>query len=156
MKTKLNEVEMMTINMLANLRGIGARIKGVRDAKVSDKNNSEIDFEGLLGEYAFCKMFNLFFEISPMPRSGSYDCIWNGRRIDLKTTTYLDGSLLGNVKRNEDVDVYVLCTIDIQRHGVEVCFPGWLYSEELYDSANLTTLRGSPVYLVKQDKLNAF
>ena len=56
----------------------------------------------------------------------------------------------------EDVDVYVLCTVDIQRHGVEVTFAGWLYSEELYDPANLTNLRGSPVYMVKQDKLNAF
>lgn len=155
MVVRINEVEMMTINLLANLRGIGARIKGVRDYKVSSKNNSEIDFEGLLGEYAFCKHYNLFFELSPSPRQGSYDCIHNGKRIDIKSTRHKHGKLLGNTRRNQDVDIYVLAIIDFGHSWVDIEFVGYATGEELYRPENLTTLGGQEqqVYTLEQSKL---
>ena len=152
----LSEIEMMTINSIANLRGIGSRLLGVKDGKVSDKNGSQIDFEGLLGEYAFCKIFNLFYEISPQPRSGSYDCIWNGKRTDIKSTTYQEGSLLGNINSNKDIDVYVLGIIEFRRSDVLIKFPGWLPSEELYYKSNLTYLNNNPVFQVRQSRLRTF
>lgn len=155
MAVRINEVEMMAVNIIANLRGIGARVKGVRDYKVSSKNNSEIDFEGLLGEYAFCKHYNLYFDLSPQPRQGSYDCIYNGKRIDIKSTKHKHGKLLGNVRRNSDVDIYVLAIIDFGHSWVDVTFPGYATSEELYEEKNLTILGDyeQKVYAMDQSQL---
>lgn len=159
MNVYITELEMLTISMVSNLRGIGSRIAGVADGKISDKNGSEIEFEGMLGEFAFCKHYNIFFDFTPSPRSGSYDCMLNNKRIDIKATKYKTGVLIGKQPRNNDIDIYVLAILDFKKNGVNVYFPGYATSDELYDEKNLTFLKetdSTPVYAISQNNLHKF
>ena len=155
----ISETEMLTINMFANLRAIGSRAWGVKDGKFADKSGSEIDFDGLLGEYAFCRQFNLFYDMMPVPRAGSYDCMYNDKRIDIKSTRYSTGVLIGKEHRNPDVDIFVLAILDLKKHGADVYFPGYALADELYKEKNLTFLKPddkSPVYALSQSELIKF
>lgn len=148
-KVTLTELELSTIQILSNIRTIVARSNNVKDAKMSNIKGADIDFDGMVGEYAFCKRYNLFLDITAYPRSGSYDCLYNGKRVDVKTTRHKNGRLLCTLKNNEDVDVYVLAIID----GYDVYFPGWVYKDELRKPDNIIDLGYGQGYGVGQDKL---
>ena len=149
MKVELKEAELLTLRILSNLRSLVARGKGITDAKMSDSSGGDIDFDGLLGEYAFCKAYNLFLDIAPIPRSGSYDCIRKSERIDIKTTRHQNGRLLATMKKNEDVDIYVLCIIT----GATLEFRGWAWADELIQEENIIDLGYGRGYGLTQDKL---
>lgn len=149
MEILLTETELLTINLLANLRGLGSRIAGVTNMKVSDRENWQVELDGIIGEYAFCKLNNIFLEVSAEPRKGSYDCLYKGFRIDIKTTRVLNGRLLGDKRRNPDIDVYVLAIID----GLTVRFPGYMTSDKLYEESNLIDLGKGNVYAIQQQQL---
>jgi hypothetical protein len=154
MQTQLSEAELNVLRIIANLRGLVARANNIANLKVSENQNQDVEFDGLIGEYAFCKLHNLFLDIVPQPRSGSYDCLFHDQRLDIKSTRYKNGVLLGSTNRNADIDVYVLCIID----GLNVSFPGYAMAEELYAEENLTTLGryDNPVYALDQSKLHKF
>ena len=152
----ITENELMTINMLSNLRGLGARLSKTVDQKVSDKNASQIDFEGLLAEYAFCKINNLFYEISPEPRKWSFDCkTQSGSRVDIKATIHPNGQLIGKLERNMDIDIYVLAIINFMKNHAEVFFPGYAEGDYLYQAENIKqlTLNGPMCYALRQEDL---
>lgn len=146
---QLTEAEMATVQILSNIRTIVARLNNVRDAKMANANGVDIDFDGLIGEYAFCKKYNLFLDITASPRSGTYDCLYNGKRVDIKTTRHKNGRLLCTMKKNDDVDVYVLAIID----GYNVYFPGWAYKDELRKDENIIDLGYGQGYAISQDRL---
>lgn len=154
MQITLTEQELKTINILSNLRGLVARGANVTNLRVSEEKHQDVDFDGLIGEYAFCKIHNLFLDIVPTPRSGSYDCLFHDQRLDIKSTRYKNGVLLGHTERNPDIDVYVLAIIE----GALVRFPGYALAEELYTERNLTTLGryDKPVYALDQSRLRKF
>ena len=151
MEITLIEAEMNVLRIIANLRGLVARANNITNQRVSENHTQDVEFDGLIGEYAFCKIHNLFLDIVPQPRSGSYDCKFYDQAVDIKATRYKNGVLLGHSKRNPDVDVYVLCIID----GYNVRFPGYALADDLYVDANLTTLGkyDTPVYALDQSKL---
>lgn len=154
MEITLLEIEFNLIRIIANLRGIAGRASGVKNKRVSTNHYQDVEYDGLIGEYAFCKINNLFLDIIPMTRKGSYDCLFNGKRIDIKATRYKTGKLIGHQDRNEDVDVFVLAIID----NSTVRFPGYALAEELYETDNLTTLGEykTPIYAMDQSKLRLF
>lgn len=149
---RLTEAEMATVQILSNIRTIVARASNVRDAKMSSVKGTDIDFDGMIGEYAFCKKHNLFLDITASPRSGSYDCVYNGKRVDVKTTRHKNGRLLCTMKNNDDVDVYVLAIID----GYDVYFPGWAYKGDLRVDDNIIDLGYGNGYALSQEKLRSF
>lgn len=149
---ELTEGELATIQILSNIRTIVARSNKVRDAKMSNINGADIDFDGMIGEYAYCKKHNLFLDITASPRSGSYDCLHKSKRVDVKSTRHQNGRLLCTLKDNDDVDVYVLAIIS----GNMVSFPGWIYKHELRQDKNIIDLGYGKGYGVTQDKLHSF
>lgn len=152
MKITLSEIEVSTISILSSMRTLVARCNNVKDAKMSKLNGIDIDFDGLLAEYAFCKKFNLFLDIVPSPRSGSYDCIYKGKRVDIKSTRHKNGRLITTTKKNEDVDVYVLAIID----NYDVEFIGWCYTAELYNEKNIKDLGYGNGYCLERDQLRTW
>lgn len=152
MKIILNDAEFLMLKTLGGMRSIVARSAGVKDAKMGDQNGLEADIDGLMGEYAFCKWKNLFPDLVPSPRSGSCDCILDGKKIDIKTTRYKTGKLLATLKDNQDVDIYVLGIID----GNSVDFIGWAKKEELCDKNNIKNLGHGEGYSLEQSQLRRF
>ena len=146
----LSDAEMATCRMLGEMRSLVARGHGVKDRKMADLAGYEIDIDGMISEYAFCKHFNIFPDLIPSPRSGSCDCIYKGKRIDIKSTRHKTGKLLATTKRNEDVDIYVLAIIN----GNEVIFPGYATAKQLIDPNNLSDLGYGSGYALQQHQLS--
>lgn len=154
MKIKLEPDEVTVCQTIGRMRSLIARSNGVKDAKIGDQDGAEADVQGMMAEYAFAKRFNTFPDLGLTPRSGSADGILNGKRYDIKSTTYKTGRLLSTMKVNPDVDVYVLAIVT----GNEVDFVGWASKKELIKEENIVNLRGglSLGYGLTQDKLNRF
>ena len=51
----LSESEVYFLRIIASTRSMMSRSKKVVDQKFCDKSGFEIDFDGCLSEYAFCK-----------------------------------------------------------------------------------------------------
>ena len=153
MTIKLTESELEIIGHIALLRTKAARASHVRDMKKGPQSGTQIDFDGVMTEYAFCKLNNIFPDIVPGARSGTYDCFWNGLRIDIKSTRYKTGMLLGMMKKNEDVDAYVLAII---RQADTIEFKGWAYQDDLYQEENITDLGRGKGYALEQSRLRKF
>jgi hypothetical protein len=153
MTIKLSEAEYDIIAQIAALRTKSARAANVRDMKMGPQSGIQIDFDGVMTEYAFCKHENIFPDIVAGARSGSYDCFWRGAKTDIKSTRYKTGMLLGTMKKNPDVEVYILSII----HKDETIeFVGWATQDELYRDENIKDLGRGKSYALPQSKLNKF
>lgn len=146
---ELTDAEIMFCKMAAGLRSIAARAANVKDARMGDLSGLQMDEDGMIGEYAFCKKMNIFPDLIPGPRSGSYDCVLMGKRIDVKSTRREDGRLLATLKDNDSVDIYALAIIS----GNKVKFPGFALKKELCSEANRVQLGHGTGYGMTQDKL---
>lgn len=145
----LTDAELLMVKTLGGMRAITGRAAGVVDRKIGKQTGLEIDEDGMMAEFAFCKHFNIFPDLVPGPRSGSCDCIYMGKRIDIKSTRYSNGKLLATTKDNPDVDIYVLAVID----GNTVVFPGYARKDDLCREENLTDLGHGKGYALEQNQL---
>ena len=152
MVVELQADEVTVCQMLGRMRSLIARSAGVKDAKMGTQDGSEADVIGMMAEYAFAKKFNTFPDMGLTPRSGSADGIYNGKRYDIKATTYVTGKLLCTLKHNPDIDVYVLAIV---KQNI-VIFPGFALANELRHDDNLTDLGHGQGYALTQDKLRVF
>lgn len=152
MKIKLEPDEITVCQMLGRMRSLIARNSGVKDAKIGKQDGAEADVFGVMAEYAFSKRFNTFPDLGLTPRSGSADGLLNGKRYDIKSTTYKTGRLLSTMKVNPDVDIYVLGIIDDN----QIDFVGWASKEDLIKEENVVNLGHGKGYALTQDKLNTF
>lgn len=147
----LTNGEIITCRLIGNMRTASSRSFNVNDVQMGDQKFWDTDEWGVVGEYAFCKARNIFFDPSLSPRSGGHDCILNGYHLDIKTTLYKDGKLVARAKRHEEVDVFVLAVVT----GNVVSFPGYCLARELYDESNLTDFGNGRTqgYALPQSKL---
>ena len=145
----LNGSEMATCRILANLRSLVSRGAGIVDVQMGKNNPLAIDELGLIAEYAFCKHWNIFFDPSTSPKSGTSDCVLGGKRFDIKATHYEDGRLIKTLKQNPDVDCYALAIVQ----GNVVKFPGYAFSIELCQPKYVTDLGHGMTYAMEQSEL---
>jgi len=152
MKIQLDPDEITVCQMIGRMRSLIARSSGVKDAKIGNQDGSEADVLGMMAEYAFAKLFNVFPDLGLTPRSGSEDGTYKGYRYDIKSTKYKKGRLLATTKVNNDVDIYILAIVD----GSEISFPGWAFKKELIKDENLADLGHGKGYCLEQSQLRVF
>lgn len=145
----LDAAELAVCRVLGNMRSIAARAGSVKDVQVGKNNPLDIDEDGVIGEYAFCKHWNIFFDPSASPRSGSPDCVLKGMAFDIKTTRHLKGRLTATLKKNPDVQVYALAILDEN----EVRFPGYALAADLCRDENIGDLGHGKGYILDQSEL---
>jgi hypothetical protein len=141
--------EILTCRLIGNMRTISSRANVVKDMQMGNQPMHQTDEDGAIGEYAFCKHHNIFFDPSIAVRSGSYDCLLKGFRIDIKTTRRDTGRLIATTKINADIDIFALAII----RENEVYFPGWVKASELYKEENILDLGYGKTYALDQSKL---
>lgn len=139
--------ELAVCKMLGNLRTFSARTVASKGTPFN-RDGFEIDEDGFIGEYAFCKKHNLFFDITAKPRRGGIDCKFMGKGVDIKTTRLEKGRLI--VKYNKDVEVVALAIFHV--HGAYVTFPGYIMASDLFVKENQTGEFGES-YVVGQNAL---
>ena len=150
MKIKLTDSEVKICEWLGKSRYQNNRVASVLDKKIGPQSCDITDLDGICGEFAFCKAFNLYPDMSLEPRKGGFDLVWNGKKIDIKTTRYKTGKLLATKdKKLEDSDIYALIIKNDQNYTIA----GWCYCEELIKNSNLVDLGYGLTYCLSQEKL---
>lgn len=145
----LTDAELATCRILANLRSLVSRANSIADVQMGKNNPLDIDEMGLKAEYAFCKHYNIFFDPSTRPKSGTADCVLRGNRFDIKATDYPKGRLVKTLKPNPDVDCYALAIVEKN----VVTFPGYAFSIEFCQEKNIKDIGHGDSYVMEQSEL---
>jgi hypothetical protein len=146
----LTREEMNIVRILGELRSSMSRSHNVKNNKVGHLSDEEIDVDGVMAELAFCKHHNIYFDPTINPRSSTYDCLYMGKRIDVKSTRHQNGRLIKHIKHNSDVDVFVLAIIKDKN---TVTFPGYSTATNLYKSENIKDIGYGDTYVIENDQL---
>jgi hypothetical protein len=125
---------------------------GVVDKKISSIPNEDIDIDGFGAELAFCKMANIYPDLSIEPRCGGHDAVLrSGFTVDIKQTRHQGGKLLATTKKStSDADIYVLMVGQVP----DFVFMGWVESTFLLRADTITDLGYGPTHCLSADKLN--
>ena len=141
--------ELMMCRHLGNVRTLCSRSLHVKDAQMGKQSSWESDEWGVVGEYAFCKLHNIFFDPAPKPYGDESDFIYHGQRFDMKTTILPHGQLIATMKKHEKVDFFALAILT----GNTVTFPGHCKASKLYNDTNIKDLGHGNGYVVHQSQL---
>lgn len=154
MTITLNESEVHFLRTIASTRAFVSRRKNVVDQKfASDKSGYEIDFDGCLSEYAFCRWHNIHFSLLfGDDTAGQPDCIYNNLNIDIKSTRHPQGRMI--VKLNsQPMDIYVLAVVE---NDYTIRFAGYARSEDVKKEENIRNLGTGDSYVLDQHQLLKF
>ena len=150
MKVVLTESEARIVEWLAAQRSCSARKNNIKDAKIGPQNSLQIDIDGLKGEFAFAKLFNLWPDLQ-IGRRSIHDvesCIGG---IDIKTTRYRTGRLLASRKKLEIPSVwYALMWLEDDK---TVHCVGAAPASELLNESRLKDLGRGVGYAMEQAEL---
>ena len=149
MLIELSAMEQRVARMLAEERQASSREQGLKDAKRSDASGEEVDLEGFAAELAFCKLANVYPDLTPGKKPVD---AWTGRGggVDVKATRHEGGQLLAvSWKKPGEVAFYVLM---VGRFPAYRC-AGFMRSEELLQPSRLTQIGGGFAYAAGQDEL---
>jgi len=127
---------------MAKQRHAVSRKLGVEDRKRGKQSADFIDLQGVAGEFAFCKLFNIYPDTNIISYA-PYDCVAMGvGTVEVKTTEYPNGRLsvplgesgkVGTGNKDKCADYYVLMTgnaSDISR-PVDFTMAGWVAGADL-------------------------
>lgn len=155
-RVQLTPGEIAACKMFAQMRTYANIGAGVKDLRISQNSNHDISEDGVIGEFAFCKYHNVFLNFDCTPRSGGVDCYFKGKRIDVKTIRYPNGHLTTGLKKNMDIDYFVL---GIYNHeALTVDFVGYTTPAVLYQDHNIKRLKPhlGEGYVLAQSELFRF
>jgi hypothetical protein len=149
----LNEGEQRICTLIAKSRFENNRQKGITNSKVGEQSDELTDLEGIGGEVACAKLYNVMPDFSIHTRSSSEDdgdFRWNKLKFDVKATTYENGRLLATRWKVPSVDYFLLVT------GT---FPNYIYrgrmkSGELLQESRLIDLGHGLSYAANQSELS--
>ena len=148
----LDVTEQEIAESLAKRRYNAARKAGVENAKIGPQSNWNTDLEGIASEFAFCKLFNLFPDLTVGARKGGHDCMMYSYKVDVKATKYKTGRLLARTsKKNEDADIYALMIGEFPTYK----FVGWAWNRDLLKSDNIINLGHGDGFALSQADLNS-
>jgi len=149
-KITLTPVEQSIAKDVGTMRLEQCRAEGVPNMKKGPQSDIEIDVLGSGAEIAFCKLWNLYPNLSS--EKDNYDAMTKtGHKIDVKTTKYQSGRLLAvRHKVLNPADVYALMLCEWPSYT----FAGYATADELFDDGNLIDLGYGLTYGLTQDQLN--
>ncbi len=152
MDIKLSEAEMRLVRYLAKRKGELSLENELEDRKVGNQSNEETDLEGIGGELAFCKLFNIYPDLSLELKAGDRDrgdAVLLGHYVDVKTTSYSSGRLLVVPWKKGEMEFFALMTGKFPVYQ----FRGLASREELMQESNLTNLGYGSTYALSQSDL---
>jgi hypothetical protein len=150
MDMTLNAAEQKLARFLALSRTSINRQAGVTNAKRADLTDAEIDLDGVGAELAWCRLANVYPDLTLSPRSGGADATWAGRTVDVKTTRYVTGKLIAvPSKVHAPCDLYALMIGTFPTYR----FVGLATADHLLAAENIRNLGHGPTYTLEQDAL---
>ena len=152
---ELNEEEQFIAQYIAKQRKKHNLEIGVTPPKVGPDDQEyllNIELDGIGGELAFCKMVNVYPDLTTQPRSGGHDCMYTTYTIDVKTTRHKRGNLIVpafKINHNLLPDIYALLISDFPTFQ----YMGWQWAREVITQENLKDLGYGPTYFYEVGKL---
>ena len=154
MVVNLSRSELVFCFNLASFRYHANVIGKVRENMKGNRHPYEINVDGVISEYAFCKYFNIFLNCDTEPRSGGFDALLNGTRFDIKSTRHQNGRLYLHQKVNRIVDYYALAIISEDLLSVD--FKGYITYHAAKSEEYATVSNGEILYIISQEHLTKF
>jgi hypothetical protein len=153
-RTILSPQEARIAKWIGTQREINALEQGAENKdKICGRGGIENHVLGFQGEFAFCKMVNLFPDFTPVVRKGGYDFMTvNGIPGDVKTTDHPNGDLMFvsmKCEENKDYEIFVFMV----KSGDEYTYRGWIERDEVFIDRFLTDIGKGPCYCVHMDYL---
>ena len=149
----LNEAEIKLANYLGTSRYNSCRKNNVIDKQRGYQDKLQIDIEGVGSEIAFCKLSNTYpdLEIKPTGQTSDIgDALFNGMKVDVKSTRYENGRLHCSLWKNNEPDLYVLM---ITTEYPAIRCAGFAWAEHLKMPENIRDLGRGELYLMDQKDL---
>jgi hypothetical protein len=136
---------------LAVQSGAARMIQNQKNGAISrGQRKLDPDVNGMGGEIAVCKYLNSFPDLSVGPHYSGYDLTVNGKKIDVKTTTYNPGYLTAHPKKQvNDCDIYILVYAALPRFTIQ----GWVTSANLIQDSNLKDTGYGSRYTLESSQL---
>jgi hypothetical protein len=157
----LTYCEQKLAHFVARHRNGNNRHFNVVNLKISAQSPLTVDLEGIAGEIAFCRLFNVYPDLDTdrPPPHPFYDATIPpppGYRIDVKTTKYDNGKLLVDARKDSvktsAVDFYVLMTGTFPG---PYTYRGMIAREIIIAPHRIETIKGYRSYVATQDELVA-
>jgi hypothetical protein len=150
MQITLDNYEQEIVRGIALARHNNNIDRGSKSYKMGGGDDLLINLEGTGGEFAFCKLKNIYPDMTidhPIP----YDCFHNEHGfIDVKTTNKPNGMLLVGVWKSRAIpSYYALMVGEFPNYEFKGYFPG----AEVFNDENLVDLGHGPTYGIKQNRL---
>lgn len=150
MQITLDNHEQQIVREIALTRHKNNIDRGSRSYKMGGGDDLLINLEGTAGEFAFCKLQNIYPDMTvdhPIP----FDCYHRiFGFIDVKTTKKPNGMLLvGTWKSRSIPNHYALMVGEFPTYE----FKGFFLGEEVFKPENLVDLGHGDTYGIPQDRL---
>lgn len=148
----LSNFELKICELIAKNRYTNNRINCVKNSKIGAQSDEETDFEGICAEVAFCKLYNLYPDLSIHTRNidtDEGDVKLNGLSIDIKTTKYKNGKLLAAPWKKITGDLFALMVGTAPTY----VFKGFMKQNDLLIPSRLGNLGHGPTYIAYQNEL---
>lgn len=162
MTTWLNDGEQLICKGFAKRRHEANRNANVTNRKYGPQSDEQIDLNGIGGELAFCKIFNVMPDFSLSPRSALAgndfgDAViqpWglDGGKIlvDIKTTNVINGRLIAPMTKQPNRDmIFCLMVGELPTY----CFRGFYPNLLMLHKRNIVTINSKECFAVLQDQL---
>jgi hypothetical protein len=147
MIVSLNETEQIIARHLAKRRYENNRERGLPDQQVGGQPAEYTDLNGIGGEMAFAKLFNLYPDLGDTP--GKEDgTTRQGATYDVKVTKYKRGHLVAVLnKKVKDCEFYILMIGEFPKYRLT----GYATAEELLSGDFIKDLGHGPGHAMSQD-----
>lgn len=147
----LVDTEIEVARLIGGLRGHRSRDAGGINTPYG-REQSDLDIDACGAELAFCKLFNVFPDLTSQLRVKGCDCLVGAMRVDVKNTSYSEGRLIARrTKAIGDVELYVLVRGRLPNYE---CI-GWCFAKDLIRNELLQDLgdHGAPCYVLENENL---
>ncbi|MEK9722824.1 MAG: hypothetical protein VW405_04980 [Rhodospirillaceae bacterium] len=149
----LTDIEQRLARVLAAERTRVNRAAQITNLQVSPDRAEQVELTGVGAELAWCRLANVYPDLTLSPRRGGADALWAGRAVDVKGTERPGGQLLAHPTklRRDGVEVYALMTGPWPTYT----FRGLASSDQLLQADRLVDLGYGPTYAMAQEALRA-
>jgi hypothetical protein len=151
----LTDEEVRIAGWIGHRRTEVARLNGIHryQTRGNGRTAEEIDVDGFGAELAFCKLVNVYPDLSPQPKSGGADCLVVGSFVDVKSRRqpFSDLLVVARPGKQTGIDWYALMIVN----WPEFRFAGAIPTLDLVKQP-VVDLGYGPTYAVPQTKLGDF
>jgi len=146
----LTRTEQQLAQYVAKQRHIYNRENNIEDGKIGPQSEYITDLNGIGGELAFCKLVNIYPDITTDQGQPAFDCKIANKKIDVKTTTWNTGHLLVKQDVKSKCDFYVLMIGTFPHYR----YAGWASAREVFNNNNLKDFGYGVTHALRQSELH--